>query len=418
MIDLLLIAAALLPAAALCVYIYRKDRVEKEPPKLLALLLFLGALSCLPAGWIEGLLDKALYAVFSLLGPSYGGTLYLSTSMYYGYHLIDNIFCVALVEEGLKWLVLYFVTRNNKNFNSYFDGIVYAVFVSLGFAAYENVGYVFSFGFEAALMRALTAVPGHMCFAVIMGLQYSRWHALTNARRLENELYRKQMLLTPPSYDPRSKLVLSVVLPTVVHGVYDFCCSVDEYFWVVVFYLLLAGLYLYAFRSVKKMSKVDADDMTVATWLVAEKHPDFKAAIERFSAEQAQPGNVAGYTSAGASAAAPPFAPPVSAAGGAASPASSPSSSGAFAGPAVPHTPAGAGTPVSPAADAVHRTVPAGTLYVNCGDPSCSGFRIYQMENGDVYAGEFNHGEANGMGTYYFRDGRHVTGLWADGRTY
>jgi hypothetical protein len=45
-------------------------------------------------------------------------------------------------------------------FSQKFDGIVYAVFVSMGFAAIENIMYVFDYGYQTGLVRAFTAVPG------------------------------------------------------------------------------------------------------------------------------------------------------------------------------------------------------------------------------------------------------------------
>ena len=416
-----LMVAALLPAVVLCVYIYKKDRAEKEPPGLLALLFFLGVVICLPAGWIELVLGKGLSAFFSMFGVSLNGTVYLDTPAYYAYHFIENLFCVALVEEGLKWIVLYFVTRSNKNFNSLFDGIIYAVFVSLGFAAFENIGYVFTYGGEAALTRALTAVPGHMFFAVIMGLQYSWWHAQTNARRLENDLYSRQMLQSPPVYRPGQKLAMSIVLPTLFHGAYDFCCSFGQsYFWIGIFYLLLIGLYVYSFRVVKKMSRVDADDLTVATWLVAQKHPEFKTAIEQWTA-QAQAANVPGAgipadaqtpvaagvrTTAPGAACSSPYAMPAGQPYDCAWQNNAPA--GQTAAPA-------SYAPVS-RAPAVATSGAAARLFVNCGDPAVSGFGVFRMPDGSRYDGNFKDGLADGFGTCCFPDGRQVTGYWSGGR--
>ena len=235
---LFLVIAAVVPAAVLCAYVYRMDRVDKEPPRLLAKLFFLGVASCFPAMLLETLFEGFNDAFFSAFGVADESALYLDTPAHYAYHFVGNLFGVALVEEGLKWLVLFFVTRNNPNFNSMFDGIVYAVFVSLGFAAYENVRYVFAYGLSGAALRAVTAVPGHMFFAVIMGLQYSRWHALTNARNLEKALCAGNPSLRPV-IDPKPKLALSLILPVLAHGAYDFCCSFDSAFWVAAFYLLL-----------------------------------------------------------------------------------------------------------------------------------------------------------------------------------
>ena len=133
--PIFLICAALLPAVVLCVYVFKKDRVEKEPIGLLVKLFVLGAIVCIPGAIIFGSILEPVAADVS--AP------YAEQSFYEAlYYALEAFVVVALVEEGMKFLVLYFVTRNNKNFNSLFDGIIYAVFVSLGFAALENVLYV------------------------------------------------------------------------------------------------------------------------------------------------------------------------------------------------------------------------------------------------------------------------------------
>jgi RsiW-degrading membrane proteinase PrsW (M82 family) len=61
------------------------------------------------------------------------------------------------------------VLYNNKNFNEPFDGIVYAVIVSMGFATIENIIYVFQYGFATGILRLFTAVPAHAAFGILMG---------------------------------------------------------------------------------------------------------------------------------------------------------------------------------------------------------------------------------------------------------
>ena len=145
-------AAALLPAIYLMRYIYRKDTVEKEPPMLLMSLLIYGVIAALISIILENIGTKVLN---SLMDQS---TV--------GYTLVLAFAVVAVVEEGAKFAMLKRRTWNDMNFNYRFDGIVYAVFVSLGFAAFENIGYVLGYGLSVAPARALLAIPGHMCFGV------------------------------------------------------------------------------------------------------------------------------------------------------------------------------------------------------------------------------------------------------------
>ena len=144
-------AAALLPAIYLMKYIYRKDTVEKEPSMLLMSLLIYGVIAELISIALEGIGTKILN---SLMDQS---TV--------GYTLVLAFVVVAMVEEGAKFAMLKRRTWREVNFNYRFDGIVYAVFISLGFAAFENIGYVLGYGLSVAPARALLAVPGHMSLA-------------------------------------------------------------------------------------------------------------------------------------------------------------------------------------------------------------------------------------------------------------
>lgn len=192
MIDPLMFIA-LLPAVVLVVYIYRKDRTDKEPPALLAKLLGYGALSCLPAIVVELILS----AVIERLNVR---------NVYLGYFL--EAFVVAgLTEETCKFLFLR-TTWRSPAFDYQFDAIVYAVMVALGFAAFENVKYVYSYGFATGLVRAVTAVPGHAIFGVFMGYFYG---------------YAKLSDYWGRDEDRKAYLALSVVV--------RYCCTGATTFW-------------------------------------------------------------------------------------------------------------------------------------------------------------------------------------------
>ena len=150
------ILAAILPAVFLLRYIYKHDTVDKEPPGLLLSLILMGIVSALMSIVLEMIGEKILNDQVS------------QNDKYY--KIILAFAVVAVVEEGTKFLLMKLRTWKNPNFNYSFDGIVYAVSVSLGFAAFENIKYVMNFGLSVALPRAVLAVPGHMGFAVFMGL--------------------------------------------------------------------------------------------------------------------------------------------------------------------------------------------------------------------------------------------------------
>ena len=224
--SLILIAIAVIPAIFLIVYIYREDRLEKESPRLVLMLVVLGIVSTFLAALAERIGFAILGAVLdenSLLGR---------IIMYFG--------IVAFAEEGFKYLVLKKATWKNPEFNCKFDGVVYAVAVSLGFALWENIQYVIAYGFPTALIRAVTAVPGHACFGVLMGV----WYGL--AKRKEAQ-----------GWDSAARLArtLAVIVPAIVHGAYDFIATANiSTIHFVVFVILM---FVVCFYTVRRASQDD-----------------------------------------------------------------------------------------------------------------------------------------------------------------
>ncbi len=272
--DFLLLCAALFPAIALCVYVFKKDRVEKEPIGLLIGLFLLGAVACFPAAEIETGLFNCIKEIFTPFAVEFEDGLYLIGTSYKAFNLTTNFIGIALVEEGLKLLILLIFTRKNKNFNSLFDGLIYSVFVSLGFAAFENVLYVLENGWLNALMRAVMSVPGHMFFAVLMGYYYSLWHVQIKAKTMEKNLKRDGVIIHDvPNFSSTGYLILSLLIPVLAHGWYDYCCTVDSIWYTILLFAFLIFLYVYCFKKVNKMSKADANDNLYSIALLIKKYP-------------------------------------------------------------------------------------------------------------------------------------------------
>ena len=158
---LLLFAIAILPVVLLMIFIYRKDKYQQEPIKSL-IKAFIGGMIAIPLDIIIVLgINKVL-----------GGTT-----------LANTVFFSAFLEAGIpeelsKFLIFMIFIWNDKNFDEYFDGIVYATFIGLGFACVENIEYVFNYGFQTGVVRALLSVPGHFLFGVVMGhfLSLAKFH--------------------------------------------------------------------------------------------------------------------------------------------------------------------------------------------------------------------------------------------------
>ena len=223
-----LLLAALVPAAFLMVQVYRLDRIEKEPPGLLLKLALFGALSGLAAGAIEGALTRVLDVTLG------GGMLRL---------MLENFLAVALVEEACKrWVVLKFAWRHPA-FDYRFDAVVYCVFSALGFAALENILYVAEYGFAVAVSRALLSVPGHCFFAVYMGIY------LGQAKMAERAMQRYYIEL--PDETPGQYLRASLLVPTLLHGFWDFSLSVGGWLMTVLFYLFVLAFFIDAYRKLR-----------------------------------------------------------------------------------------------------------------------------------------------------------------------
>ena len=258
---MLLVIMALLPAVVLCVYVFKKDRVEKEPIGLLLSLLLWGALSCFPAAGIEGMLEDVIYSVTSNSG--------INT-----YYFVKYFFGVAFVEEAVKFSVLVFITRKNKSFNSLFDGLIYSVFVSLGFAALENVFYVLDYGFTTAVMRAFLSVPGHMFFAVMMGYHYSMWHIFDKTAQVEREL-KAAGRISPDAreYSSGGSIALCLIVPVIAHGLYDFCCMMDSRWATLALLTFVVFMYVHCFGKIKRMSNADQYEGDYVNYLIQSKYP-------------------------------------------------------------------------------------------------------------------------------------------------
>lgn len=263
MYNLFLIIVAIIPAVVLCVYVYKKDRIEKEPLTLLLKLLLLGALCCYPAAIIESIFDDVLRLFF------------LDGTLNYAYIIIHHFFVVALVEEGCKYFILNKVTRKNREFNSLFDGIIYAVFVSLGFAAFENVFYVIENGITVGIMRAVLSVPGHMFFAVMMGYFYSRSHIKDKASMLEISLIKRGIIsYNKPLFNSKKERLLTLVIPIILHGTYNSCCSIGTTFSTLLLVALVIFMYVYCFGKILKVSKNDTYENSYIMYMMTSKYPE------------------------------------------------------------------------------------------------------------------------------------------------
>ena len=230
----ILLAAAVIPAAVLLILVYRADRLEKEPKGLLFKLLAFGALSAIPAIITELLGDYYLETIF--------GDAVTETSAPLAYLVLEYFVIVAISEEGFKYLFLNLGSWRKSSFDCQFDGVVYAVFVSLGFAIFENILYVFQLGLGTALVRAFTAIPGHATFGVFMGV----WYGIA-----------KRYALSGNKGASTACRFLAIIMAVFTHGMYDFLATIDNTTYCVIFFGYILVLFSISFYTVYKASKAD-----------------------------------------------------------------------------------------------------------------------------------------------------------------
>ncbi len=183
-----LLALAIAPGIAICIYIYLKDKYNKEPIGLLIWSFILGMLSIVPA------------IIIQLSFTKYFGDWMNKDLLYVG---IFSFGIVALSEEGSKFLALRLFIFPRKAFDDPFDGIMYAVMIGMGFATLENIGYVYEHGMGTAITRMFLSVPAHGTFAVLMGY----YVGLAKFNPAKRGIY----------------FLLAILLPAFFHGSFDFC---------------------------------------------------------------------------------------------------------------------------------------------------------------------------------------------------
>lgn len=219
--SFILILISIIPVIILLKFTFDKDKIEKEPLSLLFRLFMMGSLSAV----IVLFLSKSLTSLIS----------------------IDNNFYtsfveISLIEEICKWISIYVITWKHKDFDYKFDAIVYSIFVSLGFALVENIGYSIHYGITTALLRAVISVPGHCFFAIYMGYYLG----------LAKMYYSKNQRKNGSNY-----AIYSILVPTALHGIYNFCLGGENDALYVLFLIFVIMLYILSFKTINMSSRMD-----------------------------------------------------------------------------------------------------------------------------------------------------------------
>ena len=237
----IIIFAAILPAFLLVLYIWLRDKYQREPITEVLKAVGLGILSAFLAALVEGFLQG-----FGIVSENPTTLLGAAWNAFVG---------AAIPEESVKLLVLALFLRHNRYFDERFDGIVSACAVGMGFAGTENIVYLFSNINEwetVAIQRAIFAVPGHFMFAVAMGYFYSLVYFGDVSWRMQGRI---------------------LWVPVLLHGVYDALIMMANVgtmlssILIALFYAFCFMMFRYGRDNIKKHIQRDENDPNqVAFW--------------------------------------------------------------------------------------------------------------------------------------------------------
>ncbi|WP_297132183.1 PrsW family intramembrane metalloprotease [Terrisporobacter sp.] len=202
-IDLLILAV--IPVAIFIWWIRLKDRYEKEP--IIKLISY----------FILGIVVSILAIIFELYLNKVDIFMGAIKDLYIAF------FITAFTEEGLKAIILIPILLKDKDFNEKIDGIVYSVFLSLGFATVENIIYLMressDLYLQLGITRGLISIPSHIMFAITMGYYISKY-------KFEEDKKKRNKYLA-----------YSIIIPILLHGVFDFILMIG-YRWAIIVFIV------------------------------------------------------------------------------------------------------------------------------------------------------------------------------------
>ena len=138
--------------------------------------------------------------------------------------------------------MVYNISYNQEYFDQYYDIILYSVFVGLGFACFENIIYVTTSNqaLQTALLRSVTAIPGHACFQTLMG------YFLSNCKFKLHGSFNKN-------------IIFSIIIPTFLHGLYDYLLLSNNLLFLLFYFIFLIILFVITIKKIKQSVKYDKE---------------------------------------------------------------------------------------------------------------------------------------------------------------
>ncbi len=215
MLQGLLTLPVIVPVLFWAAYHYHKDRHLPEPPGNLLLCLVLGVLASIASTWFYMALEPfgLRYDAVELAGNNTLGLL--------AYALL----VIGPLEEIAKMLPFLLVVIHFREFDEPLDGIIYASFIALGYAAAENVHYAQFLTPVEAAARGFASPVVHILFASIWG------HWIMQARLDGSSIARAA--------------VVGFSIAAAAHGIYDFVVLLQPRFSLLIAALMIGAIWLW-----------------------------------------------------------------------------------------------------------------------------------------------------------------------------
>jgi len=207
---LILLTVAIAPGLALFSYFYLRKQIAREPSKTLFHTFLYGAALTFPILFLQYVFKEE-------------GT--------FSSPFVHNVLFTSSLEEFFKWLILIVAISKHYDFEDPYDGILYGVSVSLGFATVENILYLLTYGLDTAFLRALLPVSSHALFGVVMGFYIGK---AKFSREQNHQLY-----------------MTAFLAPLLLHMIYNAILS-SEGAWVYSMVPFMLFLWWFGLKKVKR----------------------------------------------------------------------------------------------------------------------------------------------------------------------
>lgn len=211
------------------IYIYERDKIEKEPIILIVLMIIMGVISVYLSREAWNIITEKIPEIKEEVVNK---NWYARILICYGQ--------IAFIEESIKYIILNLMIYRNKNYNYMYDGIIYSTSISLGFALMEGIEYGIGNGIILSLIRSILTIPMHASYGIIMGYYISKGKKEKESR----SMYYRYMAL---------------IAPIVIHGTSDYMLSILTNKYQIIYIIYSVMIYIFALKKVNELARFDKE---------------------------------------------------------------------------------------------------------------------------------------------------------------